>query len=188
MSEAEAMKQIEWLSGTTRVLHITVAIAMISLIAMGLYMTETESYSLYGLHKSVGFITLILALVRIGWRIKEGWPTVLAETGKIQLFIAQVIHWILIVATVLFPVSGLMLSIGGGHGLSVFGLSLFSENLDPITGEATALSETIASIGHNIHELLPSLIIFAIVLHVVGALKHHIINKDNTLKRMFSIK
>lgn len=145
------MKQIELLSGTTRVLHIVVAIAMISLIAVGIYMTETENYGLYDLHKSAGFITLILALVRITWRIKEGWPTALAVTNRIQLAVAKIIHWILIAATILFPVTGLMMSIGGGHGMSVFGLSLVAENLDPITGEAAALSETIAGLGSTVH-------------------------------------
>lgn len=182
------MKQIELLSGTTRILHIIVAIAMIGLIAMGIYMSETDTKSLYSLHKSLGAITLILALVRVVWRIKEGWPTVLAIGSKMQLFIAKMVHWILIVATVLFPLSGVMSSIGSGRGLSVFGLQLIAINLDPITGKPAAVSQVIASIGHNIHELLPPLIIFAIVLHIVGAMKHHIIDKDDTIKRMFSAK
>lgn len=182
------MKQVEILSGTTRVLHIIVAVAMIILIAVGIYMTETENYGLYGLHKSVGAIVFVLALVRVAWRLKEGWPTALAATSKIQLAIAKLIHWILIAATVLFPASGLMLSIGGGHGLSVFGATIFTQNLDPVTGEVAALNDAIAGIGHTVHEVLPPLVIFAIVLHVAGALKHHVIDKDATMTRMFSHK
>lgn len=182
------MKQIILLSGTTRVLHITIAIAMIGLIAMGIYMSETDTKALYGLHKSLGFITLVLALVRIAWRIKEGWPTALAMGSKIQLLMAKVVHWILIVATVLFPLSGVMSSIGSGRGLSVFGLQLVAKNIDPVTGKMTAVSKILGGIGHTLHELLPALVILAIVLHILGAIKHHVIDKDDTIKRMFSFK
>ena len=55
-------------------------------------------------------------------------------------------------------------------------------------GDAIPVSKTIGGLGHEIHELLVPVIIIAILLHVVGALKHHFIDKDDTIRRMFSIK
>ena len=41
-----------------------------------------------------------------------------------------------------------------------------------------------AETGHEIHVILGKVMLVAIGFHIVGALKHHIIDKDNTLKRM----
>ena len=93
-----------------------------------------------------------------------------------------------IIAKVLYPISGMMMSGAGGHGLSVFGFELLAQNVDPISGKKVVLNETIASIGHNLHGKLVWIVIGIIVLHAVGALKHHFIDKDETIRRMFTFK
>ena len=106
------------LSGTTKLLHIIIAFGMICMIAVGIYMSENEVLALYGIHKSFGAILFVLALFRVMWRVKKGWPTAVSEMGVWQHRIARAVHWILITATVLYPASGMMMSIGGGHGLA----------------------------------------------------------------------
>lgn len=179
------MKQGQSLSITTKLLHIIVAVAFIGLITVGIYMVNTETYALYPVHKSVGAIVLIIALVRVWWRIRKGWPTELEGITQGQALLARFIHWVLIVSTLLFPITGLMMSIGGGRGLSVFSLDLIAANIDEVTGKAIALNGTIAELGGFIHTMIPPLVILAIVLHIAGALKHHFVDKDVTLKRMF---
>ena len=88
----------------------------------------------------------------------------------------------------MYPASGMMMSGGGGHGITVFGLELLASNHDDISGKTIALNETIASIGHNLHETLVPVLILLIIIHVAGALKHHIFDKDITITRMFSFK
>jgi cytochrome b561 len=119
--------------------------------------------------------------------VKKGWPSAVGVASKIQHMIAKAVHWILIIATVLFPLSGLMMSIGGGHGLAIFGLEIVSETLDA-AGETVALNGTIGGLGHEIHETIVYFVIAAIVLHVAGALKHHFVDKDETITRMFTFK
>ena len=51
-------------------------------------------------------------------------------------------------------------------------------------GEAIAINEQMAETGHEIHVILGKVMLITIGLHIVGALKHHIIDKDNTLKRL----
>lgn len=46
------------------------------------------------------------------------------------------------------------------------------------------LNATLAAIGHTAHFLIGYTLVAALVLHVLGALKHHLIDKDATLKRM----
>lgn len=173
------------LSKTTKILHSIVALGMIGLLIVGIYMHETKTFALYDIHKSLGMIILCFALYRVVVRITEGWPQPLAKMGLLQLAVAKITHWGLIITTVLFPVSGMMMSGAGGHGLFVFGVELLAKNTDPSTGKTLVLNETLASLGHNLHGTLPLVLILLIVLHVVGALKHHFIDKDDTLKRMF---
>lgn len=175
------------LSGTTKLLHIIIALGMIILLSVGIIMSEFELFFLYDLHKSFGAIIFVLALARVLWRVKKGWPSAVGVMSKIQHVIAKAIHWILIVSTVLYPLSGLMMSIGGGHGLAVFGLEIVAETVD-VTGDAIPVNAFIGGLGHDIHGLIVYFVIAAIVLHVVGALKHHLIDKDETIIRMFSLK
>ena len=177
------------LSTTTKILHAIVGLSMISLIAVGIYMHETKTFALYDIHKSFGVLIFAFALSRVIVRVKEGWPKPLeTNTAKLQLIVAKVIHWGLIVSTVLYPVSGMMMSGAGGHGIPLFGIELLASNYDAVTQKAVPLNETLASLGHELHESLTGVLILFIVLHVVGALKHHIIDKDETIKRMFSFK
>ena len=173
------------LSTTTKLLHGIIAISMICMMIVGIYMSENEVFFLYPIHKSFGAILFIVALIRVIWRIKQGWPSVIGNIALWQQRIARAIHWLLITLTVLYPLSGLMMSIGGGHGLSIFGLELVAATRDA-AGDAIAVNKTIGSLGHELHETMVVVLFVAIILHVLGALKHHFIDKDHTLKRMFS--
>lgn len=176
------------LSNLTKILHVTIAISMIFLLIVGIYMEENEVFFLYPIHKSIGVIVFAFAIFRIIHRIKEGWPQAIGNASKIQLAMAKLVHWGLITLTALYPASGMMMSGGGGHGIEVFGIELLAENHDDITGKTIALNETIASIGHNLHGILMNILILLIVVHIVGALKHHLFDKDETISRMFSFK
>lgn len=173
------------LSNRTKILHVTIAISMMLLLIIGIYMSENEVFALYPIHKSVGVIVFVFALFRIFTRIKEGWPKPIGNASTLQTFMAKLVHWGLIVLTALYPTSGMMMSGGGGHGISVFGIELLASNHDEITGKTMALNETVASIGHNLHEILTVVLILFIVVHVAGALKHHFFDKDETMTRMF---
>jgi cytochrome b561 len=83
------------------------------------------------------------------------------------------------------PISGFMLTAMGGHGVPFFGGELIARNPDPANPqEVVALNATLAEVGHALHGWGGYLIIGAVVLHVVGALKHHLIDRDGTLRRM----
>ncbi len=171
------------LSTTTIVLHWLVGLTMIALIAVGLYMSENEVWDLYPIHKSIGIILFLFILIRVVYRIKQGWLNPVSQYKSWEILLSKVVHWVLLLGTLMFPISGMMMSGAGGHGLSVFGLELLASNYDA-AGEAIAINGQLAGIGHELHEILPWIIITAIVLHIAGAWKHHLVDKDNTLKRM----
>ncbi len=176
---------ISKLSKQTRFLHVIVALSMIAMLAVGIYMEENEAWGLYPIHKSIGVIVLVVALIRVSIRVSEGWPEEIVKVSKGQAFLARLIHWILITSTLLFPISGIMMSGAGGNGVAVFGLELMASNYDPVTQKAVVVNEFIAGLGHQIHGAIVWVVIGAIVLHIAGALKHHFVDKDETLTRMF---
>ncbi len=172
-------------SSTTICLHWLVALTVIGLLATGIYMTENGVFTLYPWHKAIGFILLFIALTRIGWRVTNGWPTPPAAYNKVEHRLALIVHWVLISATLLMPLSGLMASVLGGHGLSVFGWDVFSPNYSVDDPEKTLpINYTWSKAGGIVHFYLGYTIIVALLLHVSGALKHHFIDKDGTLKRI----
>lgn len=173
------------LSKTTRTLHWLVALFIISLLASGIYMAETKTYSIYYWHKSFGVIAMVLVLMRVAWRIKNGWPTPVSTYSAIEQLLAKVAHYILLIGSVLMPVSGFMMSAQGGHGVSLFSIELVARNANPENmRKVIAHNQELASLAHSIHHYLGLILIVVIILHIAGALKHHLVDKDNTLKRM----
>lgn len=173
------------LTPLTRMLHWIVAIAMICLLTIGVYMVETETRSLYSWHKSFGLLVLFIAAIRVAWRIKNGWPIPVARYSKFEHLLSKAVHWVLIIGTLTLPVSGLLMSSLGGHGIDLFGLEILPRNVAPENpAKVIAHSEVLSSIFKNVHHWSAYIIIATVTLHAVGAVKHHFIDKDATLKRM----
>lgn len=177
------------LSRTTIALHWIIAMAMIGLLTVGVYMTETETYSLYDWHKSFGFLIFFVVIFRVAWRIKNGWPVPVGQPIKIERNLAKAVHWILIIGTVLMPISGFLMSSLWGHGVNVLGVEVVARNPAPENpSQVVAHNENLASFFHRFHHWLGYILIGALVLHITGGLKHHIIDKDGTLKRMLGYR
>lgn len=175
----------EHLSRQTIFLHWTVALGMIGILASGVYMDEFDDYAVYPWHKSFGVLILGFVLWRVVWRWKNGWPEPVRQYDFVESLLASVVHWMLIVGTVLMPISGILMSGFGGYGVPFFGYELIGANPNPDNpSEVIAYSELLSEMGEELHEFGANLLILAIGLHIAGALKHHIIDKDNTLKRM----
>ncbi len=165
-------------------LHWIIAIAMIAMLAFGLYLEGLprgpEKGELIGLHKSVGMLILLFALVRIVWRFLNKFPKPISPLVNWQEKLAKLTHWVLIIGTVLMPVSGIFMAIGGGHSVGVFGFEIIAGSPDKI--------EILSKIGHIIHGLGGKLLIVFVFLHFIGAIKHQFIDKDGTLSRMLGVE
>jgi cytochrome b561 len=161
-------------------LHGLIASVFIGLIVVGM------DYPI--LHKSLGLIIIIPVILRIFWRIINGWPKPLNTPINIERILAKISHWILIVGSFLLPVTGVIMSAYGGYGIDVFGFVLLPENYDPNNNDIIPINQTISDTAYILHEVVSNIMIVIILLHIIGALKHHFIYKDHTLYRMFKIK
>lgn len=158
--------------------HWIIAIAVIAMLAIGLYMDDLPRDARtwwVNLHKSLGIFVLFYGAWRVGWRLVCGVPDDVAVMPRWQKILALGVHFALMFAILGMPISGYIMSSTGGHPVSFFGL--FSL---PALPESKATSE----VAKEVHEWLADVLIIIIVVHVLAALKHHVIDKDATLKRM----
>lgn len=176
-------------SPITIALHWIVGLSIIGLLAVGVYMAETETRSLYPLHKSFGFLIFFIVVLRVVWRVRNGWPVPVSQYSSIEQILAKVVHWVLILGTLCMPISGFLMSTMGGHGLEVFGLEVVARNLDPENpAKSIPINKALAGFSHSTHHWLGEAMIVAVILHVAGALKHHLIDRDGTLRRMLGAR
>lgn len=170
-------------SAMTVSLHWLLAIAMISMLVFGLVLEDMPrgdaKSALMWWHKGLGVTILVFALWRFGWRMANGLPNLPGRRHGWQENAAIAAHWFLLLGTLFMPISGMMMSIGGGHPIDMFGL---------FTIGPFAKNDAISAPGHLVHGLGSKLLIAAIVLHIAGALKHHLFDRDATLKRMLGAR
>lgn len=126
-------------------------------------------------HKAFGVSVLIYGLWRVGWRVASGFPKPVAPVPAWQDKSARVVHIGLLAAILAMPISGIAMNLAGGRDLSIWGLTLLSS-----PGEIHWLD----TVAETVHGAAPPIILLLLVLHIGGALKHHFIDRDATLRRM----
>ncbi len=164
----------------TILLHWVVATLMIGLIILGLWMVQMpvslEKLKFYGWHKEYGFMVLGLAIIRIIWRLSNITPTL--PIPYWQELAARSVHWIFYGFMFALPITGWLITSAAGLPASFFGLITLPNLVAP--------SEEVRQLFQEVHKWLSYALIGFIGLHAAAALKHHFIDKDNVLRRMFS--
>ena len=128
----------------------------------------------FNLHKSVGVTIFALIIIRVLWRLSHKPPALLASYKEFERKLAKGTHYLLYLLMVALPLSGLIMVIYGKYGVKWFGIDLFG-GLD---------SKPMRDAFKEVHEIIGLIILAVLALHVLGALKHKFIDKDETLSRM----
>jgi cytochrome b561 len=135
-----------------------------------------QAAQLVDLHKSLGLLVLILAVVRIAWKIiNRPHPAPIGDVAW-QRKAAAAGHGMLYLLILLQPLSGWILVSTADYPLSLFGWL----TVPPIVGPNHDLHETM----EEVHEVLFWLTVAVAAVHVAAALFHHWVLKDQTLRRM----
>lgn len=160
----------------SRFFHWSIGFSIIGLLAAGFVMTNMDKSSLkwqiYGMHKAFGITILLLAVIRIIWRICHIKPKLPDNYPLWQKFASSFTHKTLYVLTLLMPASGWVMSMAANHIPSWFGLFQLRLPIQP--------SKSLAKIASNTHEILAWIIIVLLVLHILAA-----ISNKNILHRMW---
>jgi cytochrome b561/polyisoprenoid-binding protein YceI len=171
----------------TKLFHWSIAALILTLIPLGI-LANALSYDtaealarkayLFSLHKTLGVVVFFLALARIFWAMSQIKPTSLNPDRKLEHFAAETVHWMLYGALVLVPLTGWI------HHAATTGFAPiwwpFGQSLPFVPKD-----ETLAYLFKGLHYVAGITLAGSLILHIAGALKHHIIDKDLTLQRIW---
>jgi len=172
--------------GVAKALHWLMALLILSMLCLGIAASKwpfdtsdtlATKGVLFSVHKTLGLFTFAVALMRIGWALSQPRPAALPVHSKIQAFAAEAVHWSLYIALVAVPLTGWIhhaASTGFAPILWPFGQKLFF----------VPDSVAVAAVFAKLHFIFCILLGGSITLHIIGAIKHHLIDKDATLRRM----
>jgi cytochrome b561 len=164
-------------------LHWTIA-ALVLLIQVpaGITMVASGPGTLqnvcYNIHKTNGIVIFLLALGRLGWRWSNPVPALPADMPGWQTRLARITHALLYIVLFLMPITGFLYTAMGGFPVPFFGLFDLAR-LSPV-------NKPVAEVFKYAHLLLQFVLYATVILHVAGALQHHLVRRDGVLRRMLS--
>ncbi len=166
-------------------LHWIIAVGVIGEFALGLYMTgldyyDPKSQALPHLHESIGILLAGAILLRIVWSIANPRPAPGSGVGPLVRAVSRLIQFCMQVLLVAIVVFGYLLSTAEGEDISVFDWFTLPAVVDTdIKGE-----EDICLL---LHYWLAWTVVALACLHMLGALKHHFVDRDGTLRNMLGL-
>lgn len=169
-----------------KLLHWLTALLILALIPLGLIASDmphdtadqlARKATLFSVHKTLGVAVFLVAVLRILWAATQPRPGLLNADRPLESRLAETVHWLLYASLVIVPLSGWIEHAATSGFAPIwwpFGQSL------PFVPQ----NETVAQVFAGLHEIFGKVLIAALILHVAGAVKHHVIDRDATLRRM----
>jgi len=130
-------------------------------------------------HFMLGMLVFALVWLRIAARLSGPTPAIRPEPVAWQQLSAKLVHLALYALMIGMPISGWLLLSASGKVIPFFGLEL-----PPLIDTDKELAKQIK----EVHEFVGTAGYYLIALHVVAALYHHVIKRDDTLTRMLPEK
>ena len=166
----------------SKFLHWVMAFLLTALFGIGLYMTGLDYYdplyhSLPWWHKSIGLLVLFLLIMRFMWKLLSIEPQPPGNHKQWETRLAHVTQHLFYLLILLITLSGYFIATAEGKGIDFF-------NVFELPAVISEIDEGTADLFGEAHQLLSYLLAGFVILHSLGALKHHFIDKDETLKRM----
>lgn len=158
------------------------AMVIVGMFCLGLWMVELDAghewyRSAPEVHRAFGVLLVITLALRLGWRSWNPPPTPLPSHSGLELAFAAFIHWAFYGVIAAVAIAGYLLATADGRPVSVFGWFEIPAIL--------SAGDRQADIARTAHFYLASLLMTLAGFHALAALRHHVIDRDATLRRMF---
>jgi len=164
-----------------RALHWLMAVMVVAMLFIGIGMVSTlrpRFLTLIAIHKPLGIAILVLAVLRLGVRVRRGAPPLPADLPSWQAAGAKVSHVLLYTLLIVMPLVGWAMLSAGGYPIVLYG----PIHLPQIMPHNDALHATLRSA----HTWLAYLFFVTILLHVAAALFHALVRHDSVFPSMVS--
>jgi len=161
-------------------LHWLLAAAIVVSFGVGLYMTSLplspQRVRLYNWHKWAGVTIFTLSALRLLWRLWHRPPQDVPMSAW-QRKAAHGTHLLMYLLFFAVPLVGWAYSSAAGFPVVVYGVLPLPDLVAPDKALALAIKPW--------HWRLAYLLAAVVVLHVAAAIKHHVVDRDRLLSRMW---
>jgi cytochrome b561 len=171
-------------------LHWLIAALVLVNLILGPIMTDLpradpNRFMLYQLHKSVGLTVLTLSFVRLGWRLINPIPPLPRGMSPLLRFGAHASHFALYFLIIAIPLAGWSMVSSSSLGLPTLYFGLFSwPNIWFLAELPASTKSSNLELFKDTHALLAYVALGLASLHVLAALYHQFIRRDDVLRRM----
>jgi cytochrome b561 len=169
---------VRW-GSVAQFLHWLIVALIITQVILALTADELHGMAKLAMlarHKSVGITILMLATVRLVWRLANPTPPLPSTLKPYERFLANFTHAALYALIFALPITGWIMSSARGFPVSWFSLFQLPDLVAKNRPLYEAMQET--------HEALALTLGAVATLHLLAALKHHFVLKDTVLRRM----
>ena len=180
MTMANSKTQYGWVAV---VLHWLIAAAVVVMLYYGLRAGWAEHAgdrelrsAMLRIHTGVGGLVLFFVLARLWWSLSQPKPDLLGASPA-QNLAARVVHGALLLGLLILVVSGPLMVWSNAHDVSVVGV--FS-----LPTPFTSRNHTVHEAAEVAHAIGRWILFIGIPVHVLAALKHQFVDRDQTLQRM----
>lgn len=164
--------------------HWTIAILFLVQMPLG-YLTQATrdrpalQFELYQWHKSVGFLILLVAAIRLIWSVVDPKPKLPDSIEPSERFAARAVHLSLYLLTVLVPLAGWAVV-----STTPLQIPSYAFNLVIVPNLPLQISSYAEGVWSSIHGFLAYAAAFLAAVHILAALRHHFQFRDDTLIRI----
>jgi len=151
-----------------------------SALLRGFTAGQEQAATLLHIHRSLGMATWIVAICRLGWRLSFGFLPPFPDTmSKVQQWLATASEYGLYAILLIQPLTGLAQSFTRGRPFP-----LLAWEVPSLMSRDKALTDLI----EKIHAVSAWMLLALIGLHILAALFHRLILKDEVLQSMLPWK
>jgi cytochrome b561 len=165
----------------SRALHWILALVIIGMLAYGWWMNHLaarpDRYFHRSIHADIGYVVLLVMAIRLIWRALNPVPDLPSGSPAWERVLARANHWALYLITMVVAMLGWAHS--GAHKpdyASWFGLFRVPQ--------FTSTDKATADLFENWHIYMAYVLIALVAIHILAALYHHFVKRDNVATRM----
>lgn len=170
-------------------LHWTIGLGILAMLAMGLAMVHAPlapllKFKLYQLHKSVGITILLAALLRLVWRFTHRPPPLPGGMPAWERGAAEGTHVLLYLLMIGMPLVGWALVSVAPLNIPTVLYGVLPWPHIPLTAWFGWSKAAASPVLTFLHAYGAYLLIALLALHAGAALRHHLVLRDDVLRRM----
>ena len=163
--------------------HWAGAALTIFLLAFGWWMIHlgerAERLANFGIHAGIGYDLLLLIALRLCWRVIDRGPALPADFLRWERAATHLGHTLLYVLLLAVSVTGWLIVSSARRPIDASLLGFI-----PVPLLERAGDKAFHDLAEDIHRVLSYTLLVLVIGHVVAALRHHYVKKNDILRRM----